>query len=124
MALTATVTNLTVDQGAQVMTGIVTLSGNYGTASSNGEVFNITALAYQGLGLQISPGTVPFVEFFETPQAGSVPTGYNPGYAYGSNPALAQFTLMNGLSQYTPGSAYNAGLLATTFSFVLLCATL
>lgn len=124
MALVITPTYITVDQGAQVMTGTVTLTGNYGTASSNGEVFNITTLAYQGLPLQISPGTTPFVEFFETPLAGAVPTGYNPGYAYGATPATAQFTLMNGLTQYTPGSAYSAVLLATTFSFVIICPTL
>lgn len=120
MALVITPTYTTVDQGGQIMIGTVTLTGNYGTASSNGDVFNIGSLFYQGLGIQANSANPIFLDFSETPAAGSVPTGYIPGYApSASSFNLGQFTLMNGLTQYTPGSAYSAALLATSFSFYL-----
>lgn len=120
MALVITPTYTTVDQGGQIMIGTVTLTGNYGTASSNGDVFNIGSLFYQGLGVQANPANPIFLDFSETPASGSVPTGYIPGYAPSTSSFnLGQFTLMNGLTQYTPGSAYSAALLATSFSFYL-----
>jgi len=120
MALIITPTYTTVDQGAQIMIGTVTLSGTYGTASSNGDVFNVGSLFYQGLGIMANPANPIYLDFAETPAAGAVPTGYIPGYApSASSFNLGQFTLMNGLAQYTPGSAYSAALLATSFTFYL-----
>jgi hypothetical protein len=120
MALIITPTYTTVDQGAQIMIGTVTLTGNYGTASSNGDVFNVGSLFYQGLGIQANPANPIYLDFAETPAAGSVPSGYIPGYAPSPTSFnLGNFTLMNGLSQYTPGSAYNAAQLATSFTFFL-----
>ena len=124
MAIAVTVTYTTVDQGAQVLTGNITFSGNYGSASSNGEVFDLSQLAYQKLGLQISPGVIPLVEFFETVAAGSVPSGYNFLYCPGTTIQTCQLSILNGLSQITPGAAYPAAILATTVSFLLFVPSL
>lgn len=124
MAITNLVTNYTtVDQGSQIAYGTFQLTGNYGTGVSNGEVFDLTKIYYQGLGLQASPSTPAYLEFDETPVAGTVPTGYIPIWAPGSLLTNGQLVLMNGLAQYTPGSAYSAGLLATTFTFFVTIAT-
>lgn len=124
MATILTATYTTVDQGAQVMTGTLTFTGNYGTATSHGDVVNLATLAYQGLGLQVSPGVVPLMEFFETVPAGSLPSGYNFLYCPGTTLATSQIAIMNGLSEYTEGSAYNAALLGTTVSFLIFVPSL
>lgn len=124
MAIAVTTTYTTVDQGAQVLTGIVTFSGNYGTSTSHGEIFDLSQLAYQKLGLQISPGIIPIVEFFETVPAGSLPSGYNFLYCPGTTIQTCQLAIMNGLSEITEGAAYPAAILTTTVSFLLFVPSL
>lgn len=124
MAITATATYTSVDQGGQVLTGVVKFTGNYGTATSHGDVIDLSALSYQGIGLQISPGNIPLVEFFETVPAGTLPSGYNFLYCPGTTLQTCQIAVMNGLSEYAEGSAYNAALLATTVSFLIFVPSL
>lgn len=119
MAITVTASYTSVDQGAQVLTGTVKLTGNYGTSTSHGEIFDLSQIAYQGLGLQVSPGVIPLVEFFETVPAGTLPSGYNFLYCPGTTLQTCQLAVMNGLSEYTEASAYNAALLGTTISFLV-----
>lgn len=124
MAIIAVATYTTVDQGAQIMTGTLTFTGNYGTSTSHGEVFDLSQLAYQKLGLQVSPGVIPLCEFFETVPAGTLPSGYNFLYCPGTTIQTCQIAILNGLSEYTEGSAYNAALLATTVSFLIFVPSL
>lgn len=124
MAITAVATYTSVDAGAQIMTGTLTFSGNYGSATSHGEIFDLSALAYQKLGLQVSPGIIPLCEFFETVLAGTLPSGYNFLYCPGTTLQTCQLAVMNGTTEYTEGSAYNAALLATSVSFLIFVPSL
>lgn len=84
------------------------LTGNYGTGSSHGDTISFAGFDY------LKSNSVPIkVEIWESPAAGTVPTGYLFYYCYGT-------TLANGLlsvlsaegTEYTEGSAYSAALLA------------
>jgi hypothetical protein len=70
----------------------VTLSGNYGTNSSNGDTLNL-----QSLGDALKSTQLPnWVEFGEYPPAGTAPTGYEFGYAPGTTQANGVLTIMGG----------------------------
>lgn len=70
----------------------VTLSGNYGGASTNGDTLDLTAL-----GDALKSTALPnWVEFGEYPPAGTAPTGYQFGYAPGTTQKNGVLTIMGG----------------------------
>ena len=82
----------------------VTLTGNYGTGSSNGDTLDLTPLAVQSSQLPI------WVQFGEYPAAGTAPTGYQFGYAPGTTIANGKLTIVGGAG--TPAGTIGAHTLA------------
>lgn len=96
--------------------GTITLSGNYGGASTNGDTLDLSPLNI--------PGTaVVSVFVWEAPPAGTAPTGYFFTFCPGT-------TINNGVlyisqcagsaapaSQITEGNAYPAALTGTTYIY-------
>jgi hypothetical protein len=91
-----------------IVEGTVTASGNYGTASSNGDT-----LSFNVQGVTIPSGGIPvYVQVFEAPAAGTSQSGweyvYNPGTT--QNNGIVQVfgngTSGQAQSQYTQGAAY------------------
>lgn len=98
-------------QATQIVRGKIVLTGNYGTSSSHGDTLALNLYNVQ------SNQPPLFVEIIEMPAAGTAATGYNFGYALGSNPSNGLLTITNGTTEYTEGSAYSAGLLAAALYF-------
>jgi hypothetical protein len=99
-------------QATQIARGTIALAGNYGGGATHGDTLN---LALYGIQSNLPPLRVLI---FETPPAGTAPTGYQLGYAPGTNPSNGQLTIMGGpATEYTEGSAYNAALLAAVLNF-------
>ena len=91
------------------------LTGNYGTGASHGDTLNFNTLP-------IPSSSIPFwVDIFEMPTAGTAPNGYVFGYASGTVAPTRDsgvMTIFNNLGEYTPGSAYSAGLLGASMRAV------
>ena len=92
----------------------VTLSGNYGTAPSNGDALDLSQLG-------IPSNTVPMLlGQTEQPAQGTAPTGYAYYYIPGTTQANGLLALMNGTTQFTAGNAYagqTAAVILLTFLF-------
>lgn len=107
MALTvASVTNIDNTQDQITVKGTITVSGNYGGASTNGDTLNLSTLG-------VPSGAVPsWVDIQERPAAGTSQTGwrwvFNPGttQANGVVQMFGNYTTGQGQAQYTQGSAY------------------
>lgn len=95
--------------------GTIALTGNYGGGATNGDTFDITALNYGGQGLDFK--TIPHINLYEEPAAGTAPSGYVFTYCPGTTQANGVIAIMSNLTQYTQGSAYNAALLAANIRF-------
>jgi hypothetical protein len=110
------ITNVQVDSGDQVsveITGNLVLTGNYGPGiTGHGDIINWSAIP------QIPSNAIPiFVDILEAPAAGTAPNGYIFQFCPGTTPANGVITVFNNLNEYTPNSAYNAGLLAAVIKF-------
>lgn len=90
----------------------LTLTGNYGGASSNGDTLNLAGLGSYG----VQSSRVPIhLDLDEQPPAGTAPTGYTFVYQPGLTPATCGLAIMSTAgTQYTQGSAYSAALLGAT----------
>ena len=101
-------------QNLLIVAGTLTLSGNYGTSGSHGDVINFT-----NTGDFIKSSQPPErVEIFENPAAGSAFLGYGYIYAQGTTMANGQLMIQGtpaaggaevGATEYTQGAAYSAG---------------
>lgn len=99
-------------QATQIVRGTIALTGNYGSGTSHGDVLNLALYGVQSNNPPLR------VLIYEQPPAGTAPTGYQLGYAPGSNPSNGQITIMSApATEYTEGSAYNAALLAAVIYF-------
>ncbi len=94
----------------------VTLTGDYGGAATHGDTLNL-----QSLGDALKSTALPnWVEFIETPPAGTAPSGWTFGYVPGTTQANGLLTVMGGTgaaagdppTEYPEGTAYSASLLA------------
>jgi hypothetical protein len=95
-----------------VIKGQITLTGNYGGASTHGDT-----LSFAGFD-QIKSNSVPeLVQVFENPAAGTAPTGYLFTFCPGTTNANGVLNINNNLTEYAEASAYSAGLLAASIMF-------
>ena len=102
MAVTPVATFISVDAYTVTVFGTFTLSGNYGTSSSNGDTLNLSNLFYQGL--QGPSNQVPIeVRISEAPAAGTAASGYLPGFAPGTTQANGVLTLIQRNKPVYPG---------------------
>lgn len=92
-----------------VVDASLVLTGNYGGGATHGDTMDVSKLG-------IPSGYVPTqVEFFEYPAAPAVPSGYASlmTYTKGTNQTNGLLNIVTAPgTEYTQGSAYNAGLLA------------
>jgi hypothetical protein len=96
-----------------IVQGTITLTGNYGGAATHGDTLNFSTL----IGNQ-SNSIPKYVELWEAPAAGTAPTGYLFLFCPGTTPANGVLCILNNLTEYTQGSAYNAALLGVTLNFL------
>ena len=96
-----------------VVTGQLTLSGNYGPGiNGHGDIIDWSKVP------GIPSSAIPLiVDIAENPPAGTAPNGYIFQFCPGTTPANGVITVFNNLAEYTPNSAYNAGLLAASIVF-------
>ena len=89
--------------------GTITLTGNYGTAASHGDVLDLSAL-----GVPASNTTVPVVQIWEMPTVtagvAAVSTLYRFIYAAATTQALGMLQIMGAAAEYTAGAAYGANV--------------
>lgn len=97
-----------VTQGQQILYTTIVLSGNYGTASSHGDVLNLSQLK------SLLSSKVPIhADIDEQPAVGTAPSGYSFVFQPGTTLANCGLSVMNGAAtEYSQGSAYSAPLLA------------
>ena len=115
--ITPTIAPQTPDTTAReiIVDGTVTLTGNYGGASTHGDTLNL-----QQFGDLLKSSQLPTkVEIWEDPAAGTAPTGYEFIFCPGTTQLNGVLCIMGtGASaggpgqEYTEASAYSAGLLA------------
>ena len=104
--------NPTVDQNQLIVDVFITLSGNYGTGASNGDILSFANTNF------IQSRRVPiWVDIYEEPLAGNAPSGYTFVWAVGTTQANGQLIVLQGgaavsspQAQYTQGSAYSGAL--------------
>lgn len=108
MAITVAISGVDATQIKLVMYGTLTLSGNYGTASSHGDTINFASDSIKSQ----QPPT--FVDIYEAPAAGASASGYWYNYSAGSGPNNGSLQIFGaGASagaasqEYTQGSAYS-----------------
>lgn len=99
-------------QNEEIVEGTLTLSGNYGTASSHGDPVSFANDA-------IKSSSVPRrVEIFEDQGAGAAPLGYSFLYAHGTTQLNGVLVVLGtqasggalvGATEFTQGSAYSGG---------------
>jgi hypothetical protein len=112
MPAVITITNVSENLNRFVIDGTITLTGNYGGASSHGDV-----LSFAGQD-QIKSQQVPtFVYITEQPAAGTSATGDTFNFSPGSTQANGVMQVFVAGSEYTQGSAYSAGLLGAVLKF-------
>lgn len=85
----------------QVVEGTMTLSGNYGTASSHGDPVDFSSAFIQS---DYSP---TFVVIKEDQGAGNAPLGLKFNYATGTTIANGVLQINNGTTEITEGTAYS-----------------
>lgn len=119
--MAATITPITAPQNPDVterealVDGTIALTGNYGGAATHGDTLNLTQLQDLAKSSQLPT----FVEIWEDPPAGTVPTGYTFTFCPGTTQAngvlniLGTGAVAGGVGQeYTQASAYSPALLA------------
>lgn len=91
-----------------IVNGTITVSGNYGGASTHGDT-----LAFQGVGIDIPSGAIPFpVNIQEQPAAGTSQTGWRYVFNPGTTPlngvvqVFGNGTSGQGQLEYTQAAAY------------------
>ena len=103
--------NVTVDAKTITVKFLLTLSGNYGGAATNGD-----ALSFASVNNPTIPSdAVPLDAFvYEEPPAGTAPQGYGLTYCPGTtrDNGVVYISLTPGGAQYAQGSAYDATHLA------------
>lgn len=96
-------------QNQQVIDGAITLTGNYGGATSHGDTLDLSAIGAQSNQLPVK------VEIFEASPAGAAPSGnifrYMPGTTQ-ANGSLNIFTAAG--AEFTQASAYGTPPFAIT----------
>lgn len=99
-------------QNEEIVEGTLTLSGNYGTASSHGDPVNFTNSKIKS---SLPPRRV---EIFENQGAGNAPLGLSFVYANGTTQANGVLQVLGtsaaggalvGATEFTQGSAYSGG---------------
>lgn len=115
MAVAISIVNIDDTKQQFIIDGTLTLTGNYGGASTHGDTISF------GLQDQIKSQQVPnMVVIYEVPTAGNAPTGYT--YLYGQGTTMANGVLIvlqtgtasNPQVEITANSAYPAALTAAT----------
>lgn len=92
-----------------VVDAALALTGNYGGGATHGDTMDVSKLGIPSHYLPVQ------VEFFEAPNAPAVPSGYASlmTYTLGTNQTNGLLNIVTAPgTEYTQGSAYNAGLLA------------
>lgn len=101
MAIAVTITNVDSTQNENIVEGVLTLTGNYGGASSHGDVFSLQ-------GDFNKSGSLPIqVDIYEVAPAGAAGSGNNYFYMQGTtqaNGALQVWTPAG--AEYTEALAY------------------
>ena len=113
MAVTIAVTRIDMTQEAQIVEGLLTLSGSYVTG---GDTVNFSTLA----NILSGAGPMGLVEFDEQPASGATPGGYMFYLIAGSTMANWLLFIVTAVGQpptQLGAGAYAAGLLATTLQF-------
>lgn len=113
MAVAITILQIDTSEQNVVVTGNFVLTGNYGPGiNGHGDIVNWATVP------QIPSNAIPFmVDIVEAPAAGTAPNGYIFQFCPGTTPANGVMTVFNNLAEYTPNSAYSAGLLAAVIVF-------
>lgn len=114
MATAITGTYMTATQGTGIAYGTLTLSGNYGGSTTNGDTLDLTKYQWQGMGLNTTVLPIS-VTIQETTAAGTAAGGYT--YLFSPGTTLANGVVqvlqpqgsLNPQTQITGGSAYPAG---------------
>ncbi len=93
-----------------IVSGALTLSGNYGTGSSHGDLMNLVGA---GVASDYQPKDVVI---YQEPTAGNAPTSYSFLYGRGATPATDVLIVMLSTSglEITEGAGYPAALTAAT----------
>jgi hypothetical protein len=96
----------------QVVRGTLTLSGNYGTASSHGDTVSFANV------YGIQSRSVPLRVFiYEQPPAGTAPSFYDGIFQPGTTIANGAVNFNLAGTEYTQGSAYSGALSTAVWNF-------
>ena len=117
MATSIAVDNSILPNGADVTnreqfyTGTITLSGNYGGASSHGDTLSFA-------NSNIISNSVPIkVEIYEQPAAGTAPSFYTAVYQIGTTIANGAVNFALAGTEYTQASAYSGAIASAVWKF-------
>lgn len=93
-----------------IVDGFITLSANYGTAASHGDVFDFTSVApSESFGGQVPNSVDMFEEPVVTAGVSTVATGFEFLYSRGTTQANGQLQILSSTgTEITPGAAYSS----------------
>jgi len=121
MAVAVSITSVDFTGNQLLVSGTLTLTGNYGSSGSHGDT--VSFLGFDQVKSSYPPNSV---SIFETPAAGTSASGFvysfSPGTTQGNGVMQVFGTPATGgattpLTEYTQAAAYSAGLLAAKISF-------
>ena len=96
----------------QSVRGTVTLSGNYGSASSHGDTLSFASV------YGIQSRSVPLrVSIYEQPATGTAPSFYEAVYQQGTTIANGAVNFSKAGTEYSEGSAYTGAIASAVWKF-------